>query len=192
MPQLPLRDQQEPLLPQPGRGEGRERAALRVRLLPAPIPPLPPGEAPERGVPRQVTVGPRGLPSCGLRRLGLITGPRGPAQGGAWICTWGCVHVSLALQGSQWQCDSLLEAALGIPGPRRVWPAQELEVVGVRRRWHPRPGPCAAPGSGCAEARTVVGSHRYLAGETTHSSGYPWPMHPQLAWHLLFLGPGTH
>lgn len=125
-----------------------------------------------------MTIGPGGHPSCGLLWLGLVTGPWGPTRGGGLG-----LHLGL--------CDSLLEAVLDIPGPRQVWPVQELEAVGVRLHWHPCPGPHATPGSGFAEARTVVGSHHYPAGETTHSSGYQWPMRPQLAWRLLFLGPGT-
>lgn len=38
-----------------------------------------------------------------------------------------------------WLYGGLLEAILGIPGPRREWPAQELWDLGVRLHWHPSP-----------------------------------------------------
>lgn len=42
------------MLQESGGGEGRQRAADRMYLLPKTVPPLQPGETPEGGVPRQV------------------------------------------------------------------------------------------------------------------------------------------
>lgn len=65
-----------------------------------------------------MTIGPRAAPLVGFSGWALLPGLGAPHGVEAWVCTWGCVRVSLALRGSRRLCDSLLEAVLGILGPR--------------------------------------------------------------------------